>query len=151
MKNRIIDTPSLEIIVPCFNESDILADTCSKLSTVLDELLEKQKISQDSSLVFVDDGSSDNTWEIMQTLCEAHSHVKTIKLSKNCGHQNALLAGLFQSSSEVTITIDADLQDDISKIEEMLDRYSEGFEVVYGVRAKRDTDTLFKRKTATIH
>ncbi len=111
-------------------------------------MINKNKISAESSLYFVDDGSKDQTWQIIEELAEQHTAVRGIKLSRNRGHQNALLSGLFTAEGDVLISIDADLQDDITVIEEMVDHYHDGSEIVYGVRNKRTTDTVFKRATA---
>jgi glycosyltransferase involved in cell wall biosynthesis len=138
----------LSIVVPCFNEDAVLADTCARLSSLRDQLVEKGKISQRSEILFVDDGSRDGTWDLIDSWVRAGAPVVGVKLSRNCGHQNALLAGLTSAKGDAVITIDADLQDDERAIERMIDAFHQGNEVVYGVRDKRDTDTWFKRTTA---
>lgn len=140
--------PALSIVVPCFNEEAVLRDTCARLSALRDQLIAKGKISATSEILFVDDGSCDATWTIIDRWVRDGAPVVGVKLSRNCGHQNALLAGLSSASGDAVITIDADLQDDEAAIERMIDAFHEGNEVVYGVRAKRDVDTWFKRTTA---
>jgi glycosyltransferase involved in cell wall biosynthesis len=145
--------PVLAIIVPCYNEEEMFPETCSSLLALVNELVSIQKIHSDSFICFVNDGSRDKTWELINNACEKNSNrVKGIKLSTNFGHQNALMAGMMTMRAECDcmITIDADLQDDISVIEKMVDKFSEGFKVVYGVRNKRNKDTFFKRFTAKL-
>lgn len=140
---------SLAIVVPCYNEEDMLPQSLPVLLQTLDDLIAKAKISSDSRLYLVDDGSRDNTWALIDKACEQHSgRVAGVKLSRNKGHQNALLAGLESTDEDIIVSIDADLQDDPSNIEKMVDEYHAGNDVVYGVRAARDTDTFFKRFTA---
>jgi len=144
------EIPVLYIVVPCYNEHEVLKTTSEKLSEIVDKLINCGKIDKKSMIAFVDDGSKDNTWEL---ICEEHDkreHVCGVKLSRNRGHQNALLGGLMtvKDDCDCTISIDADLQDDINTIEDMVDKYLEGCEIVYGVRNKRKTDTFFKRTTA---
>jgi glycosyltransferase involved in cell wall biosynthesis len=142
---------TLAIIVPCYNEQEIFPEASKTLLDLLHELIHKNKISPQSFVCFVNDGSRDKTWELISDACDKNPiHVKGIKLSTNFGHQNALMAGMMtmKSSSDCMITIDADLQDDVSVIEKMVDKHREGFKIVYGVRNKRDTDTFFKRFTA---
>lgn len=144
------EEPILGIIIPCFNEEDVIPTSATTLQGVLTSLIRKGKIQADSFLVFVDDGSTDRTWEnISQIARESHS-AKAIKLSSNRGHQFALLAGLetFSPLADALLSIDADLQDDISVIEQMIDDYLAGSEIVYGVRKRRNTDSFFKRNTA---
>jgi len=140
--------PTISIVVPCFNEEAVLFDTLATLTGVLDRLLSIGKISPRSRIVFVDDGSRDRTWDIIEAWVGVGKPVVGVKLSRNCGHQNALLAGLASAKGDVVITIDADLQDDEAAIEKMIDAYLDGCEVVYGVRSNRDSDTWFKRTTA---
>jgi len=140
--------PSLAIVVPCYNEEESLPKTIRVLNDLLDRLISANKISGTSKNYFVDDGSKDNTWTILQTTAEQDSKVVAIKLSRNKGHQNALYAGLCTTIEDITVSIDADLQDDPSNIEKMVDEYLQGSEVVYGVRSARKTDTFFKRFTA---
>jgi len=140
----------LYIVIPCYNESEVLPETISRLSALRNKLTENGKISAESKIVFTDDGSKDNTWDIIKKAVEKYEYIAGIKLSRNQGHQNALLAGLMtvKNDCDCAISIDADLQDDINSIEEMVDKFHSGCEIVYGVRKKRKTDTFFKRTTA---
>ncbi len=138
----------LSIVLPSYNEEEVLYETSSRLLKLFEKLIEKKKIDDASRICFVDDGSRDKTWSIIEELSAKHLHVSGIKLSRNRGHQNALLAGLFTVEGDVVISIDADLQDDIEIIEEMIDSYNEGNDIVYAVRKKRTTDTAFKRASA---
>ena len=138
----------LGLIVPCYNEKDVIRETASRLTTFVDGLKAEKKISKNSQIYFVDDGSTDETWQIVEELCSSNASISGIKLSRNRGHQNAILAGLFTAHGDALITIDADLQDDIRVIADMVEAHSNGYEVVYGVRRRRDTDTAFKRWTA---
>ena len=140
----------LAIVVPCYNEEAVLERSVSELSQVLRELIAKEKISGDSFLLFVDDGSRDRTWELIEKFHKENELVSGLKLAGNVGHQNALLAGLLsvKDNIDVSISIDADLQDDTGVIGEMVDRYAGGCDIVYGVRSARKTDTFFKRVTA---
>lgn len=140
----------LIIVVPCYNEEEVLPDTIRLLSGTLSDLIIKKKIAEDSKLLFVDDGSKDRTWDLIEENAKLSNYVTGLKLAGNVGHQNALLAGLTvaKDKGDVTVSIDADLQDDIDVIEEMIDKYSEGCDIVYGVRNDRKTDTFFKRNTA---
>lgn len=140
--------PSLAIVVPCYNEEESLPKTISVLNDLLDKLIAANKISENSKNYFVDDGSRDKTWEILQEIAMHDNKVIAIKLSRNKGHQNALYAGLCTTTEDITVSIDADLQDDPANIEKMVDEYLKGNEVVYGVRSARKTDTFFKRFTA---
>lgn len=140
----------LAIVVPCYNEEEILAQTIKTLSDLINSLIDKQLINSASKLIFVNDGSKDNTWNIIQAAHKQNPFVKGISLSRNFGHQEALLAGLYNTDADIYITIDADLQDDPSVIKEMITAYYKGNEIVYGVRKKRETDTFFKRTTATL-
>lgn len=140
--------PALSIVVPCFNEEAVLAHTCRRLAQLRERLLAAGRIAPASELVFVDDGSRDATWNMIDGWVRAGAPVVGVKLSRNCGHQNALLAGLTAAGGDAVVTIDADLQDDESAIERMLDAFQEGNEVVYGVRAGRSSDSWFKRTTA---
>lgn len=142
---------TLSIIVPCFNEQEVLPDTTRRLIALLDDLNRDGAIAGDSQIIYVDDGSSDGTWHLIETQNKADSRVKGIKLSRNRGHQNALLAGLLTASGDVLISIDADLQDDIAAIPRMLAEHAAGAEIVFGVRSRRDTDTLGKRLTARLY
>ncbi len=138
----------LAIIVPCYNEEEILPKTVKTLLKTLQTLKESNLISNDSEIVFVDDGSRDKTWDLIEKFAHLYQDVKGIKLSKNYGHQNALLAGLFNTDADCYITIDADLQDDVSVIKEMVEKYKQGCDIVYGVRKERKTDSFFKKFTA---
>ncbi|MCR5801347.1 MAG: glycosyltransferase family 2 protein [Lachnospiraceae bacterium] len=141
----------LGIVVPCYNEEEVLGMTSEALRAVLDDLISKGKIASDSFIMFVNDGSKDRTWELIE---EQHKLYKDkcigIKLARNVGHQYALTAGLLTAKDmcDVTISIDADLQDDVATIEDMIDKYHEGCQIVYGVRKERKTDSFFKRTTA---
>ncbi len=139
---------NLSIVLPSYNEEEVLHETSSQLLALFDKLIKNEKISNESRIYFVDDGSRDKTWQVIEKLSQEHLHVKGIKLSRNRGHQNALLAGLFTVEGDAIISIDADLQDDISVIEVMVDNFLAGDDIVYGVRNKRTTDTAFKRITA---
>jgi glycosyltransferase involved in cell wall biosynthesis len=138
----------LSIVVPCYNEQDVLSETAHRTLAMLDHLRAQEKIAADSHLIFVDDGSTDGTWEIIETLTTEHESVGGIKLSRNRGHQQALLAGLLTAKGDVVVTIDCDLQDDLAAIEKMVDAQRAGADVVYGVRRNRGSDTIFKRLSA---
>lgn len=138
----------LSVVMPCYNEEEVLEETTRRLLKLFSELIEKKKINGDSRIYFVDDGSRDRTWEIIEKLAGEHHQVCGIKLSRNRGHQNALLAGLLNAEGDALVSLDADLQDDISVMEKMLDKHREGCDIVYGIRKHRDTDTKFKRVTA---
>ena len=132
------------IVVPCYNEEEVLLETASRLLDLLKELITAGKISDSSFICFVDDGSRDRTWSQIQDLNKETQYIKGIKLSNNCGHQNALLAGLFSVDADAVISIDADLQDDINVIREMLDNYLQGDQIVYAARKQRDSDSFLK-------
>lgn len=141
----------LAIVVPCYNEEEVLKIASQALREVLDDLVKKGKIAKDSFILFVNDGSKDRTWELIEEEHKLHPvQVCGVKLAGNVGHQFALTAGLITAKdmSDVTISIDADLQDDVAVIEEMIDKFHEGNDIVYGVRKERKTDTFFKRVTA---
>lgn len=142
--------PILYIVIPCYNEEKVLPITSDMFLKKIESLIQNKKIAEESSILFVNDGSKDSTWEIIHNLAEENKHYKGICLSRNRGHQNALLAGLMEAKeyADITISIDCDGQDDINAMDEMIDRYFEGYEIVYGVRSKRKTDTFFKRFTA---
>ena len=142
--------PILRIVIPCYNEEKVLPITAPMFLEKLTSLMDAGKISRRSKVLFVDDGSKDKTWEIIQDLSKQDSRFMGIKQSRNRGHQNAVLAGLLESKDhcDITISIDCDGQDDINAMDEMVDAYLDGCEIVYGVRSKRDTDTFFKRFTA---
>jgi glycosyltransferase involved in cell wall biosynthesis len=141
----------LTMVVPCYNEESVLPETAKRLCALVAQLIESGKIDASSSIYFVDDGSKDATWSLIETLAGKEPKVKGIKLSRNCGHQVALLAGLLTVPGDAVISIDADLQDDLGAVEPMIDAYRNGHEIVYGVRRKRDTDTWAKRVTATTY
>ncbi len=141
-------TPSLAIVVPCYNEEEMLPKTLDTLLNLRANLISKGKISELSKIYFVDDGSRDKTWAILAKTADKNPSVVAIKLSRNKGHQNALYAGLCTTNEDITVSIDADLQDDPQNIEAMVDEYLKGHDVVYGVRSARNTDTFFKRFTA---
>ena len=140
----------LYLVIPCYNEEAVLPETAKRLREKYDALMSEGKISSDSKIVFVNDGSKDKTWELIQALHESDPVFRGICLSRNKGHQNALMAGLMTVKDEcdAAISLDADLQDDINAIDAMVDKYAEGYEVVYGVRSSRKKDTFFKRTTA---
>lgn len=142
--------PVLYIVVPCYNEEEALPITSKSFLAELETLINKEKISPESRVLFVNDGSNDGTWDIITELSERDEHFIGISLSRNQGHQNALLAGLTEAKNncDITVSIDCDGQDDISAVEKMIDEYLNGSEVVYGVRNSRDSDTFFKRFTA---
>lgn len=146
-----MNVPVLYIVVPCYNEEEILCSTIEKLQKLLACMIEEKKVADTSRLLFVNDGSSDSTWSIISKKhTESNSFVCGINLSGNVGHQNALFAGVMcaKENADMSISIDADLQDDINVIPEMVSRYMNGDDIVYGVRRQRDTDTWFKRNTA---
>lgn len=142
--------PVLYIVIPCYNEEQVLPITCSMFLEKIKSLVQKEKISDDSRVLFVNDGSKDKTWEIIKQLAKEDYHYKGISQSRNRGHQNAVLAGLMEAKDvcDITISIDCDGQDDINAMDAMVDAYLDGCEIVYGVRSRRDTDTFFKRFTA---
>ncbi len=142
--------PRLMIVVPCYNEQEVLPATSAALCGLIEELISKQKISADSGVLFVNDGSRDNTWDLIKAEHKKSKYVYGLNLAGNVGHQNALLAGLEVAADmcDISVSIDADLQDDISVIEQMIDKYMMGADIVYGVRSSRESDSLFKRATA---
>lgn len=140
----------LYVVIPCYNEQDVLHETAKRLREKFLSLIDAGKISNQSRIVFVNDGSKDSTWKIIRELHATDKIFSGINLSRNRGHQNALLAGLMtvKGGADMVISMDADLQDDINAIDEMIDKFNAGFDIVYGVRSKRTTDTFFKRFTA---
>lgn len=142
--------PRIGIISPCYNEEQVLNETINQLQDVIVDLIEKGAISNQSFVALVDDGSKDNTWKIIEERAYQNKYIKGLKLAGNVGHQKALLAGLltFNDDADALISIDADLQDDISIIEGMIEKYKSGVDIVYGVRKARISDTFFKRNTA---
>jgi glycosyltransferase involved in cell wall biosynthesis len=141
--------PRLEIVVPCYNEEEALPETAVRLQSLLETMIGSDEVDDASSIIFVDDGSADRTWHLIEQLsAQPKSRCQGIKLAKNVGHQNALLAGLSSTTGDAAISIDADLQDDINVIRQMVGLLGSGCDVVYGVRDNRDTDSRFKRHTA---
>ncbi|MBQ3442839.1 MAG: glycosyltransferase family 2 protein [Selenomonadaceae bacterium] len=140
----------LYVVIPCYNEQEVLRETAKRLREKFLSLIDAGKISTQSRIVFVNDGSKDSTWKIIRELHATDKIFSGINLSRNRGHQNALLAGLMtvKGGADMVISMDADLQDDINAIDEMIDKFNDGFDIVYGVRSKRTTDTFFKRFTA---
>lgn len=140
----------LMIVVPCFNEEKVFPSSAERLIAVIENLINKEKISADSGILFVNDGSRDRTWELISKAFKASKYVYGLNLAGNVGHQNALLAGLntVKDICDISVSIDADLQDDVGVIEEMIDKYYAGADIVYGVRSERKTDSFFKRFTA---
>ena len=142
----------LYLVIPCYNEEEVLYETASQLLALTDSMIGENLISPDSKIAFVDDGSKDKTWQIIEELSKQHGRVTGIKLAKNAGHQNALLAGMMtvRERADIIVSADADLQDDISIIRDFVIQYNNGNDVVYGVRSSRDTDSFFKRNTALL-
>lgn len=140
----------LYMVIPCYNEQEVLPDSAEKLKNKISDLIARKKIGKNSKICFVNDGSRDRTWEMIQELCQKDPVYSGICLAHNEGHQNAVLAGLMtvQPYCDAAISIDADLQDDIDAIDAMVDKYDEGCNIVYGVRDNRESDTWFKRFTA---
>ena len=140
------------LVVPCYNEQEVIDETSRRLVAKLTTLIQADRISADSRIIFVDDGSRDLTWRKITELCIAEPLVTGLRLSRNRGHQNALLAGLFTASesADAVISLDADLQDDIDAIDGFLEKYEEGYDIVYGVRSSRRKDSCFKRNTAQL-
>ena len=145
-----MQTPILYIVVPCYNEEEVFPLTLNELLQKMDSLQKEDKISAQSKILFVDDGSKDGTWALICDAAKKYPAVSGITLSRNRGHQNALLAGLSYSASrcDVTVSMDADLQDDVNAVDEMLQKFAQGCHVVYGVRSDRKKDSFFKRATA---
>jgi len=144
-------TVLLAIVVPCYNEQEVLGETNRRLLAVLDSLIAKNRVTAESRIYYVDDGSRDGTWPLIESLAAADLRSRGIKLSRNRGHQAALLAGLLSVEGDAVVSIDADLQDDVTVIESMVREFMAGAEVVYGVRGSRRSDTVFKRNTAMIY
>ena len=145
-----MELPILYIIIPCYNEQEVLPITAPQFLQKITELATAQKIAPDSRVLLVDDGSKDATWDIISSLARQDPHFLGIRQSRNRGHQNAVLAGLMEAKDrcDITISIDCDGQDDIGAMDGMVDAYAQGYQVVYGVRSNRDSDTFFKRFTA---
>ena len=142
--------PILYVVVPCYNEEEVLEETTKQLKTKMEKLIKDKKISSKSKVMYVNDGSKDRTWEIIKEVNKKEKLFTGITLSRNRGHQNALLGGLMTAKkyADIVISMDADLQDDINAIDEMVEKYKEGNDVVYGVRSARKKDSFFKRVTA---
>ena len=140
----------LYLVIPCYNEEEVLKETTNRLTKKLIDMIDKDIVSNESRIVYVNDGSKDKTWDLIKMLNKKNKYVLGIKLSKNRGHQNALLAGLMtvKDDCDITISMDADLQDDINVLDKFVEKYKEGCEIVYGVRSSRKTDSFFKRTTA---
>lgn len=140
----------LYLVIPCYNEEEVLPETARRLKEKISFLIEKGKIDKGSRILFVNDGSRDKTWDIISALHEENCLYSGINLSRNRGHQNALLAGLMTAKehADMVISMDADLQDDINAVDEMVDKYLSGIDIVYGVRSSRAKDTFFKKATA---
>lgn len=143
--------PELTIVIPCYNERDVLPETNRRMSELIARLISHHKIADTSHVLYVDDGSKDNTWELIKSFTSSSTKIKGVKLSANRGHQTALMAGLFAATGDVVISVDADLQDDLAAIEQMLDAYQAGNQIVLGVRKQRSVDTLFKRSSAQLY
>ena len=141
---------TIYLVLPCYNEEEVLHETASRLKVKMEQLKSENKITEDSRITFVDDGSKDRTWSIIEELNQSDDIFAGVKLSRNKGHQNALLAGLMtvKEHCDAAISLDADLQDDINVIDKFIDKFIDGCDVVYGVRSDRSTDTFFKRTTA---
>lgn len=141
---------TLAIVLPCYNEEKILIESTEKLRKLLISLMEKEKISLNSFFLYVNDGSTDSSWEIIENLHQKNEFVKGINLAKNSGHQNAIMAGMMfaKDISDAVITIDADLQDDLNAIEKMIDEHNKGYEIIYGVKTSRKADPILKRLSA---
>ncbi len=142
----------LALVLPCYNEEEVLELSVKRLNQLFFDLTEKQKISRDSYALFVNDGSSDSTWELIQSLHDRYPFVKGLNLAHNVGHQYAIMAGMMQAKDmcDAVVTIDADLQDELECIEQMIDAYNNGFDVVYGVKVQRTADSWLKRTSAQI-
>lgn len=140
----------LGIVSPCYNEHDVLDESARRLGNLFDNLIFKKKISPDSFVLYVNDGSLDDTWQIIEQLHSKYIYVNGLNLAHNVGHQNAIMAGMMKAKDicDGVITIDCDLQDDLQAIEQMIDRYEEGFDIVYGVKVSREADSFMKRITA---
>lgn len=141
---------TLYVVIPCYNEEEVILETTERLTKKMNKLISDKKISESSKVMYVNDGSKDNTWQLIEQIHSKDKMFCGVCLSRNRGHQNALLAGLMTAKqyADIVISMDADLQDDINAIDEMIDKYYEGAEIVYGVRNSRKKDTWFKRTTA---
>ena len=148
MQQRPHSAPMLSIVVPSYNEEEVLPEAARRLDALLQQMIEADMIGPDSHVVFVDDGSSDSTWAIVEELHQRSPRIRGVKLSRNRGHQHALLAGLLTASGDIVVSIDADLQDDLEVMKEMVQAHAAGADIVLGVRESRAIDTPFKRITA---
>ena len=144
------NNPILYVVIPCYNEEEVIDETTKQLTRKIGNLIEENKISKNSKVMYVNDGSKDKTWKKIKSINKENELFTGITLTRNRGHQNALLAGLLTAKkyADVIISMDADLQDDINVIDEMLDKYKSGNDIVYGVRSSRKKDSFFKRVTA---
>lgn len=138
----------LSVVIPCYNEQEVLPETFRRITLLMKNLVVTGKVSEDSEVIFVDDGSKDQTWSLIAGCAVEHSMVRGLKLSRNRGHQTALISGLFAAGGDAVISVDADLQDDLAAMELMIDQHNLGADIVYGVRKRRDSDSVFKRSTA---
>jgi glycosyltransferase involved in cell wall biosynthesis len=141
-------TPTLSVVVPCYNEEEVLPQTAAQLQDLIEDMVREGRIGPDSHAIFVDDGSRDRTWTLIEELHRRSARVRGLKLSRNRGHQNALLAGLLSATGDIVVSVDADLQDDLAVMGDMVDAYVGGADVVLGTRRDRNSDTAFKRMTA---
>jgi glycosyltransferase involved in cell wall biosynthesis len=150
MENNSDNCKTVWLVIPCYKEQEVLPETSKELKTIMNDLIARGKIAPESKVLFVNDGSKDQTWPIIRDLCENDRLFSGINLSRNRGHQNALLAGLMTARKycDAAISLDADLQDDVAAIEKFIEKFYEGNDIVYGVRSARKTDTAFKRGTA---
>ena len=141
---------TLYIVIPCYNEEEVLHETVKRLTAKFDKMIEENSISENSRIMLVNDGSKDRTWEIINELYTSNKYVTGVCLSRNKGHQNALLAGLMTAKeyADMVISMDADLQDDVDAVDKFVEEYKNGAEIVYGVRNSRKKDTFFKKTTA---
>lgn len=144
------ENKKLVLIIPCYNEEEIIEQTAENLINKLDSLINADLISDDSQICFVNDGSTDKTYEILKNLAEKNKKIALINLTRNFGQQYAMLAGIKTVNADIVITLDADLQDNIDSMEDMIKKYHEGFEIVYGCRNKRESDTFWKKTTAIV-
>jgi polyisoprenyl-phosphate glycosyltransferase len=141
----------LSVVVPCYNEQDVLNHTVNAFEKLFSELITSQLIDSNSQIILVDDGSRDKTWELIQQFSESHKFIAGLKLSRNRGHQVAVMAGMENADGDLIITIDADLQDDVNAIREMVILANKGIDIVYGIRESRENDTFFKKFTAELY
>ena len=145
-----MNNPTLFLVLPCYNEEEVLPSSIQELTDLISQMIKNNQISQNSRMLFVNDGSNDCTWTIIQHYHQLNPYVCGVCLARNVGHQNAILAGMetARTYADIVITLDADIQDDITKIPEMVEKYKQGFDIIYGVKNERKADSLFKRITA---